>query len=98
MQIQINLILIRATFAFISLVGVTFDIAVVFLELFLLKQLLEHQVHGDRVEGVVGGGNHHIPPVGLEILDQFLVLLDDAQLLNFFGSKRSSLLRDEVPT
>ena len=41
MQIKINLILIRATFAFISLVGVTFDIAVVFLKLFLLKNLLK---------------------------------------------------------
>ena len=55
--------LIRATFAFISLVGVTFDIAVVFLELFLLKQLLEYQVHGDRVEWIAGGGNDLVPSV-----------------------------------
>ena len=76
---KINLILVRATFTFIVLIGVTFPIAV-FLKLLLLKQLLENQVHCD---GVAGGRNDLVPTVGLEVEDLLLVLFDDTQLLDF---------------
>ena len=79
---KINLILVRATFTFIVLIDVTFPIAV-FLKLLFLKQLLENQVHCDGVEGIAGGRNDLILPVLLEILELFLVLLYQAQLLNF---------------
>ena len=97
-QIQINLILVRVTFTFISIIGVTLNIAIFFLELFFLKELLEHQVHCDGVEGVAGGRTDLIPSVGLEVLDLAPILFDQAELFNFLGGKRGSLLSDKVPT
>ena len=93
---KINLILVRATFTFIVLIGVTFPIAV-FLKLLFLKQLLENQVHCDGVEGIAGGRNDLVPTVGLEVEDLLLVLFDDTQLLDFLWGKRAAFLGDKVP-
>ena len=47
-----NLILVIITFTFIPLVGVAVNVAVFFLELLLLKEVLKHQVNCDIVQWV----------------------------------------------
>ena len=47
-----NLILVIITFTFTPLVGVAVNVAVFFLELLPLKEVLKHQVNCDRVQWV----------------------------------------------